>query len=173
MKPFVRYHIDPAQGYLTSGIVTINDKGVEAPSFLLEAKKCSKDRWFPMRSVRVVPTTGPNGPTFFVRKIEVVELEVDRRPAAEEFQIDLPAGTLVVVQNGKDSGYRIKQDESVDLDDMNKLLEVGQNVISNPLSDTEIHSRADRRIWYWMAGIAVIALALVLPFALKRLRRDK
>lgn len=129
-KEFLRLSLDPAKGYMPVRIDVTYDSGQKGTAIVLESKKLSKDRWFPMRSVSYSPAMTVQGEWMYTgREIVVLDLEVDQRPIASDFRISLPTGTRVVHQTltGPRPGYRLDHDEAVDLHDIDRLLEMGRN----------------------------------------------
>ena len=87
-----RWCLDPNRGFLPleTSIADMVRSATVSLAVTTEIRACTKDRWFPIRSVIV---HNPERAPFRVQIVEVTELDVDRPPRASDFYLDLPAGT--------------------------------------------------------------------------------
>ena len=111
-KPAYRFLLDPRRGYLpihTWG--TRPDTAKRAyEAYMTHVRACSRDRWFPERSV-VIWDIGGKGP-YTCQEIKVLELDVDNPPADQDLCADLKAGTQVNVR-GRPEWLVLRADEKV------------------------------------------------------------
>lgn len=174
-QPMRHYSFDPEQGFLPYRIVTYDIRRkseVYGQECLLQARPCSRGRWFPERSVNITYPQKEGAP-FTVRETKVVELDVDHRPDASEFTLEIPAGTFVVDPAQGLTGFQLKQHERINIADLPKLVEMCKKVGDEPRMDTAI-PHADHYTWVrWVGWGALALLAAWLPYHFygrKRLR---
>ncbi len=119
------FGFDPARGYLLVYFSYMNAESGNAylEAYVTEARECSGDRWFPMRTV-VIDNPG-SSPPFNVKEVTVLELDVDAEPHADRFRLELPAGVHVVKAGGSEAaGYdweEIRHRETMRIDDLAAL----------------------------------------------------
>jgi len=130
-----RYSLDEDRGFLPFRIIMYNYSSgkVETTVYLTEIQKCSKGRWFPMRSVSVSNPTTPNG-LFSVREIKVTSLDIDTPPPETLFGFDIPKGTMLLNPTQMLSANKFQEEEHVTANDLNKLLLRCQAALENRLA---------------------------------------
>lgn len=84
--------------------------------------QCSKDRWFPKRTV-IVWDPDDKKPPIRVDILEVTKLDVDTPPPDSELVLHLPPGVQVFEPRGKDSGYVTKTSETILANDLDSVLQ--------------------------------------------------
>lgn len=123
------FGFDPARGFLPVYFSRRDPKTGKRHSevHVTNAKRCSQNRWFPMRSV-VVNDPDSKAP-FKVEEIAVTHLDVDAEPARERFFLDLPAGAQVNVP-GEPAWRNLRKPERVNARDIarvyNECVEAGK-----------------------------------------------
>jgi len=169
----LKYGFDPKRGYL---IVYASDK---APSSgrryyevdVLEARECSARRWFPTRVVRISQpdTAGP----YKVSELKVTKLDVDSRPAADEFRLQLAKDAQVSVI-GRMEWVNLKQTKTVTTKDLPALLEnmkrVGDEYLAREGSQPRLSEGGSTRTLY-LTAVAVALAALTAALFVKWRRR--
>jgi hypothetical protein len=90
-----RYWLDPDRGFLPIRISFYRPGNATrtAEARVLEILRCSKGRWFPKHAVVAMNPDSP--PAASYRVFKVLELELEKRPNAESFSLELPGGTQV------------------------------------------------------------------------------
>jgi hypothetical protein len=118
----MKYWLDPERGFLPVRSSFFGDNGKElARAYWTDIRKCSGDRWFPWRAVKISDPMKSTGP-LEVDEIRVVTLDVDKPPTRESFRLVLPKRTLVYDPNIPLAILdHLKEDEEVGLDDLPKL----------------------------------------------------
>jgi hypothetical protein len=153
----MKFCFDASRGYLPARMETIRDGKVRTRVLLTHAIEVNGQRWFPERSVAIDMMPGDNN-LYRVTEIKVLELEVDRRPPADEFAIKVAGGTPVEYVDHPGKRFVLRQPEVIGVDDLVKLESMLNQVGTTPLMDTAI-PRGDRR-WYWLGAVAGVAIAL-------------
>ena len=114
-----RYYFDPSRGYLVSRIdhTASSKQGIDLTGLLVEARECSRGRWFP---TRVVQSQGRYLTTKLlgVWCIEVLELDVDHPPKPEAFALDLQQGLLISASEEPSAHFRLKAERRVAAKDL-------------------------------------------------------
>ncbi len=122
----------------------------------LDPRPCPNDRWFPGRILTAVKQK--QNPEWDIRDVRVVELEVDRRPAREHFEVAMPAGTAIVDFDQPGHFFRTRRAEKVHVDDLPRIYEMTAKAATMPRMDTAIvPARSHRWIW-WAGGIGLVVL---------------
>ncbi|HEV8003372.1 MAG TPA: hypothetical protein VGP63_26145 [Planctomycetaceae bacterium] len=119
-----RYYFDASRGYLVSRIdhVASTKQGLDLTGFLVDARECSRARWFPTRVVQIqgrYATTKLLGAWL----IEVPELDVDHPPKPEAFALDLQQGLLISASEEPSAFFRLKAERHVAAKDLAGLCE--------------------------------------------------
>jgi hypothetical protein len=70
------FGLDPARGFLPARLYGTTTDGLVIQYYLLEARECSNQRWFPGRVLKVRPPHKP-GALFGVQEMKVLELDAD------------------------------------------------------------------------------------------------
>ena len=106
--------------------------------------------------------------------VVVTELEVEKRPTAQDFSTVLPANTMIH-RDGDRAFFKLKQDERVTPDDLEELFDKLEKSKTTPRMDTAIEHTADRPGWWvWAAaggGALLILLGVFLWWRKRRLAR--
>lgn len=144
------YSLDPARGYLPRRHRWVFDGKEGSVTYLTHDRECSNQRWFPERLVTYFSGFDPPR---LVREFRLLDLEVDKRPKPEDFNVVLPAGTLI--KDGSKDMFRLKQEEKVGPDDLPRLVAMLKEKKTNPLMDTAIPRSSPYRWAYWAGGIMV------------------
>ncbi len=153
---------DPKAGYLARYISLMDTRTgmIFSEVFVNEVKSCSGDRWFPTKVTVVRNSDAP--PPFQVERLTVTELDADHRPEADDFKIDLPAGTMVSTP-GKDQWLTLAQAESFSPDTLpaleERMVETGKKHLAAAKQPRKPDAGAS---WAgWIALINVVALGLI------------
>jgi hypothetical protein len=159
--PTVTFTIDLKRGSLPTRIDRMYKKGEAGISSVVvpQIRSCSKGRWFPERVVTFMkqfPTQSP----CLVKDFKVTELDVDHRPPADAFTIDLPAGTIVNQFEDPRKFFKTRQAERVGPDDLARMEQLTEKVPVVPQTDTTIVT-PPRYTWVWYAVAGVIGLLIV------------
>jgi hypothetical protein len=170
-----QFYLDPARGFLPARIdyhcrfYRTFDGQPKIQTILMQGRECSKQRWFPERSLNITVPENDGG-EFRVVEIKVVELDVDTRPSVYDFTVEVPVRTPVWDQNNPAKGFfRLKQDERINVNDLPRLFEMLENVKSTPLMDTAVaHPRSILRTR--TTGI-IVGLVLIGAGVLVAMRR--
>jgi hypothetical protein len=168
-NPKMYYAFDVEKGFLPAriGVYGTQKDRIMADINLTDALKCSKGRWFPMRSVRMFYPER-EGDLITVQETKVIELDVDNRPPGAEFVLKVRAGTHIVDPD-KRARFRLKQDEVISLDDIPNIIEKCQQAMKEPLMDTAVHPPY---FYWWLrwAGYSVGTLltAGLLVYVIRR-----
>ncbi len=156
------YWLDPLQGYLPKQFNYQIENGGKSRLGLqvcmLEAKLCSRDRWFPMHTVRML---SPEKSPIQLLDIRVTELDVDNHPAEKDFELTLPAGTQITSDRpGSQSMFRLKQQESLLPRDIPRMFQMLEASVSQPRMDTAVRKPGWSTTTYIWIGIACGVLIL-------------
>jgi hypothetical protein len=125
-----------------------------------------------MRIVSLGPDNSPNA----VMELKVQELEVDRPPKADEFALQLPAGTRVVLSDPnirRSPMFQLKRPERVTPDDLPRLVEMCRERMTKRQVDTAVHPSgwlARNRWAVWTGALAIVAVGAVV--GIRRWRRS-
>ncbi len=150
------YSFDAGQGHLPGRHAWLFSGKQDSVTYVTRARECSNQRWFPERIV--IYFSNQKAPRM-VREIRVLDLEVDSRPAPEDFMLTLPAGTMIK-EGGTKNHFRLRQQERVNVDNLPKLWAMLQEKKTNPLMDTAIVRSSSYRWAYWAGGALAGILAL-------------
>jgi hypothetical protein len=159
-RTIYEYWLDVQQGYLPQRGVfyTLPEvKGSTEEAHLLEAQQPDGKHWFPMHMVFIQHPPG----MMRAVDIHVTDLEVKKRPAASDFTLKVPAGTVIQSRapgEGRRPSFRLKQDEKISADDIPRLEQMLEKKAEQPRMDTAVHPP---RPPYWR--YALIAACLVVP----------
>jgi hypothetical protein len=158
-----KYYFDPEHGHLIRRVTFVDMKSQEttieiAVTDVIE----SKGRWFPKRWLCFISI--PLGGTghFRWKELVVTEFDAEKRPDDSEFTITANAGTQVVNPADLTSSFRLKQNETIHIDQIETLVKMAKEAKNNPLMDTAIPPPPSqiRRQWYIRIGIGLGALLL-------------
>jgi hypothetical protein len=138
-----KYSFDANRGFLPARMETVIDGKVSSRVFLTHAIELSGQRWFPKRSI-TVGMQRDNDNLYRVSELKALELDVDRRPPAEEFAMTVEAGTPVNLVDRPPARFVLRQQERISVRDLAKLESMFPNLAPKPLTDTAI-PRPDRR----------------------------
>jgi len=177
-KPAYRFLLDPRRGYLpihTWGTRPDTAKKTYE-AYITHVRACSRDRWFPERSV-VVLDIGGKGP-FTVDEIKVLELDVDNAPLDQDFFLSLRAKTQVNVET-RPEWVTIQDDERIGVDDLPRLhqrciehgkMRTKQSELAKP---AEPKPAPDNRLRWIVTTVAGCVLAVAVVWSVFRWRRPK
>jgi hypothetical protein len=162
-----RYWLDPQRGFLPIKCYFLGNDGKEITrAYWTDIRKCSGNRWFPWRGVNI-RTYGVTDPdksagSFRVEEIRVNSLDVDKPPKRDSFRLVLPIGTQVHSELAK-GAIHTKEDETVGLDDLPKLM---QRLIDwgEIVKAAEAQHRAETA-GQWRFGIITAIMATVIGVA--------
>jgi len=117
-----KFGFDPVRGYLPA---YQSDCDAESGKrrhvvFITDIKACSRERWFPIRTVKILAPDNM-GP-LKVEELKVTRLDVDTEPSNDRFAMDLPAGVAVSVP-GRLEWMTLAQNEHVAAEDLERLHE--------------------------------------------------
>ena len=160
------FWLDPTRGFLPARFNYTRTDGVLIRHYLREARECSQHRWFPTKILQLRPPH-KDATQFGVVEMEVLELDVDRRPSVEEFTIDVPAGAQVHWRHKSGSAFYLKQDERINVRDIPELFAKLDRVASEPLMDTGLTHQYGSW-WPWIGSAAGCILVLGGGFLLWR-----
>src|SRR5262249_42679043 len=142
-------------------------------STIIDFRECSKQRWYPARSLVVLNAEAKAPELPRVREFLVVELDADTPPKDDEFQTTIPAGWQVK-NPGKGSGfglYREAKDNVVFAHDLDRI--ASKLKMAKEMADARRGERAAERgrrlpavFWVFLG----VACALFLLLALRRWR---
>jgi hypothetical protein len=121
-QPIMKFGFDPKQGFLATYIAEYNESTHKpiCEAFILETKKCSGDRFFPVKSV--VGTFRPNNNNkLSIRNIVVTDLDVDTPLDPDLFRFEIPAGSQVSVPSIKDQWMIVEEPLSIMPQDIEQL----------------------------------------------------
>ncbi len=156
------FSLNVQRGYLPQQFIARMEKkdfqGIWYRSYLLEAKQCSHDRWFPMHSLRVIfPDKSPVG----VIDIRVTELDVDNHTSDKDFELVIPAGTSVI---GNESnvlaGFQLRKQENLTPNDLPRLFEMYEDSKHVRRMDTAVKIPG----WSWKVYVNICLTAVLLLF---------
>jgi hypothetical protein len=120
-QPRMKFGFDPKKGFLATYIADYNENTHKPnyEAFILETKKCSGDRFFPIKSV-VVSFFRPDG-KLSVRSIVVTDLDVDTPLDPNLFRFEIPVGAQVSVPSFKDQWLTVEEPLSIVPQDIEQL----------------------------------------------------
>jgi len=162
------YYFDVRRGYLPLRVVRRvyppeTAQQYDRVTYLLDAKECSKGRWFPMHTVTVF--VQPTQKRVDITEIRVKELDVENKPTTEDFTLELPAGTKIERPNEDPEyrSFRLRRNERITPDDIPRLLRMLDAVGSVPLMDTSVRRDSINNLTNWslMGGGLVVCCASV------------
>ncbi len=149
------FSFDEARSPLPVRMTTLWNGKPKIQAFVTNVRECSKQRWFPERTV-IVYTPDREGGLYDFKEIKLLELDCDRRPNSDEFSHNIPAGTAVLTfDDGK--FFTLKQDEKIGVGDLPSLFEMVQNAGSKPRMDTAVPHPNPYR-WLALAGGLTLAV---------------
>ena len=173
------FHFDPKRGFLPIMIsqTDLSSGKVRRLAKILEAKHCSKDRWFPTESVLLYDPEEV-GKGIRVERFEVLKLNADNPSADDAFFLDLPKEIQVNIR-GKHGPYYIHLDApkrvfGTDLERLyNDTVEAGERRLAQRAAMTGQPyqgAQTGNRIWV-IAGCVLAALATLVCVVIVRKRR--
>jgi hypothetical protein len=158
-----RFWVDPDQGYLPLQWFSYcqgctdnrgDDGKVAAVHAILDIKECSGKRFIPTRAVYVQTEPDRGDGPYWLRYMQLVEFDAEKRPAPETFRLKVPFGTSI--SNGL-SGvhYRANEPEYTDIDPDN-LPEVTHEMADVTLSATLPPPTSSSFRMVWIAGVVLL-----------------
>lgn len=157
---YTRHSFDLSRGYLPFriGLHHNQTNKLLAQAYLTDVREFRKDRWFPERSVRVVGSEAP----LSVSVIQVVKLDVEKRPTDQDFVLDLPAGTEINSATDPSAFFRLKQKEQIGLAQLSTLVEMCKRAKTTPRMDTAVVPAPRWSPWLWAGAGCLTALGLAI-----------
>jgi hypothetical protein len=141
-QPAMKFGFDPKKGFLATYIADYDNK-THTPiyeAFIMETKRCSGDRYFPMRSVVVFSENEKfriNDGKYRVNSIEVTELDVDTPLDLNRLRFEIPKGTQVSVPSFENQWMNAEEAISMTPQEIEKL---HQNCIAYAKAYIERHT---------------------------------
>ncbi|MDR2705867.1 MAG: hypothetical protein LBC02_08840 [Planctomycetaceae bacterium] len=183
-QPSMKFGFDPKKGFLATYIADYDSKthALRYEAFITETKHCSGDRYFPMRSVIVMPENESyriNDGKYYVNSIEVTELDVDTPPNSKLLQLEIAKDCEISVPSFKNQWMKAEKTISVTPKEIKKLhkkcIAYGKAYLEQhqtpPLSNfTEPNLK--RGMWI-KTILIVVGLILIMIGGLRILRRKK
>jgi hypothetical protein len=165
-QPVMKLGFDPKQGFLATYIANYDTKTRKPnyEAFILETKKCSGDRFFPVKSV--VVTYRPND-KLFVRNIVVTDLDVDTPLDPALFRLEIPKGAQVTVPSAKDQWLTVEEESlSIIPQDIEQLqkkcIEYTKDYIKKHTTPPEFEPNLQRGMWIKTILIVVGLILIVI-----------
>jgi hypothetical protein len=155
-KESMRFFLDPQRGFLPLEIRHITDTGqIRDRGFWMEIRRCSKDRWFPVKGVAM---SGPREEMFNVTELQVTELDVDTLPPDDDFRLQVTKGTQIAVTE-EDIFFILDSDSSLGLKDLPSLIERSQTA-TKKRQEAEVAAVANTSSFGPLARALVVAGAI-------------
>jgi hypothetical protein len=168
----IEFFFDPSRGYaplmVSKRLISPEGKRyTESRTYLLEARGCSKQRWFPTHTATVHFPEAP-GKLHSIVDLRVTELDVEGKVTDDDLAIEIPAGTVVHWDPAElhlKQYFQLRQDEKIrpkDLPRIAAMLEQSEKTRApGPavLMDTAIrdYSSSGSTKWVLMgAGLAIL-----------------
>ncbi len=175
-----RYYLDPDRGCLPiryESYSTEQELLMKAPMVVAElvsARQCSRDRWFPERTIEYTPIS-KGTLRFAVQEILLTDLDADYRATDRDFTIKLPEGTYVKAgRDGTEFGntfYRLKQNETVNYEQIDGMFHLLEASKKDRHIDTAVPRSSPMSRWRVAAlGIGAILSVFFAIFAYRRRR---
>jgi len=129
--PLTTFYLDPNRGFLLTRIVVKDSSGTATifETLVTDVKKCSGNRWFPMRIVKpcLLDRDTQAKPTI---EISVTKLELDETPDESEFSIVIPEDAHI--RDASTLGSQIRMDETArySLTDLPALYQRTQDAVA-------------------------------------------
>ncbi len=162
----IDYYLDPQQGFLPSEIVEnlISPEGRKYPEYrtrVLEVRKTSNNRWFPWHVVRTFALE-LKGQAVFVHDFQVMELDVDKKPTAEDLSIELPPNTRIQTSplSKRDLHFRLRKAEKVSPVDIPKLAKMLEQDRESKLEDTAVNKTEFNFVAWILTGMGAAVLGV-------------
>lgn len=168
----LQYFFDPERSYLPVRREYRTEGKVKSRIVVTHVRECSSQRWFPERTVKV-STPDKTGDLYDVSENKIIELNADERPAAADFRVTVPGGTVVCTNDPSKGYFKLKQDETIHVDDILKLFAMLDQKQVTPLMDTAIPRSSRYRWLYWTGAGVGLVLALVGLYAVWRKLRPQ
>jgi hypothetical protein len=152
-----RWFLDPEQGFLPIECWDLDEKSgrVLQRCFFTEVRKCSGNRWFPVRGVAV---GSPNKQGIYENVFEyvVTELDVDHPPTEDEFTIEVPQGTQMGVPEEDLFGGTLGKTRRLGLADIPCLRGQAQQVTAAYQAQARAGA-SDSWRWFWpVVGVVTL-----------------
>lgn len=161
-QPRMKFGFDPKQGFLATYIADYNENTHKPnyEAFILETKKCSGDRFFPVKSVVVTFRNDK----LFVRSIVVTDLDVDTPLDPNLFRFEIPKGSQVSVPSAKDQWLTVEEESlSITPQDIEplqkKCIEYAKAYIKKHTTPPDFEPNLQRGNWL---RVILIAAGLIL-----------
>lgn len=158
------YWFDPQRAYLVVRWIhskVPDNEGTVMRREYPDARACLKGRWFPTRQVHLWQQK--HRPDWSVRDTKVTELEADKVPARELFEINIQSGHWIVEDDEPKNNIQTRKPEKIHVDDLADVWKMIHQKPEEPLMDTAIHpERSFRWVWWAVGGVlAATGLSLV------------
>jgi hypothetical protein len=147
----IKYWLDPERGFLPVQGCVLTDKGEVGRVYWTDIRKCSGDRWFPWRAVRISTSSQERGP-YGVAEVKVDSLVVDKLPPRSAFQLTLPKGASICRAYGGGS-YRLAEAERITLEDIPKHAERCQENLKRLVAKARMLDGQTESRGLWLFGL--------------------
>jgi hypothetical protein len=172
-RPIMKFGFDPKQGFLVTYIADYDARTYNPnyEAFILETKKCSGDRFFPVKSV--VVTYRPND-KLSVRNIVVTDLDVDTPLDPALFRFEIPKGAQVSVPSAKDQWLIVEEPLLITPQDIEplqkKCIEYARVYIKKHTTPPEFEPNLKRG--NWLRVILIVLGLLLIGIAVRNIIRQ-
>jgi hypothetical protein len=162
--------IDEDRGFIPIETQLINnlDGRVVSKVVVTDIRRCSKERWFPVRCVAIWINGDEDNGNHSVREVVIHDLDVDKRPKFEQFAINLPKGTRVWDGTSPNSNLMLDSAQAVNLNSLEELHQrtqfrlAARSARAMPLSESFF-------VWITLAVLRVfISIILLVVVRLQR-----
>jgi hypothetical protein len=119
------HFLDPNRGFLPVHRhlkYTLPHGTIDSRNYVTEIRRCSQDRWFPTRSVRIIGPSDGKTP-LQVHEYRVTELDVDRPPPESAFDLVLPKGYQISDASRRDWLATVPADDRVPIRNLDQVSE--------------------------------------------------
>jgi hypothetical protein len=166
-QPRMKFGFDPQKGFLATYIADY-DETTHKPiyeAFILEAKRCSGNRFFPVKSV--VALFRPNG-KYSVNHFVVTDLDVDTPLDPNLLRFEIPKGYQVSLPSFKDQWLTVEEPLSIVPQDIEQLqkncIEYAAAYIKKHTSPPAYEPNLKRANWlrviFILAGLTLIGIGV-------------
>jgi hypothetical protein len=163
-----RFEINLSQGFALESITTTINGELVSKVVVTEKRACSKNRWFPIRSVAVIPDPGGD---VLVREFCVLQFQLDSIPPEKAFSISLPKGAHF--NDPRSVGSQIVMDEEfhVNLKDLSLLYSKSREAIEIKKREQDELVRS-RSVLLFATPVTAILVVTLAVWSFWRLRRS-
>ncbi|HLJ11768.1 MAG TPA: hypothetical protein VKU82_11295 [Planctomycetaceae bacterium] len=167
-----QFSLDPQRGFLPLRCLYFHLQPKKAVSlFTVKFRDCGDGRWFPMRSLLFIGPTSDDTPVV-LQEVHVNELSLET-PPAENFALDLAAGTRVSFRDDQYYSVTIADDEHVAGEQLHALLsrvieqgdpqkKFAAEVAARKKLIAPVDATAGRVRFWWTVGTGIVIAATLL-----------